>query len=302
MGPTGSGKTELACRLDPERFEILSCDSRQVYRELEVGTAAPLPEERDLIRHHMVGILNPDEFMSAGIFRERAIPILRDIFKRNKTPVLVGGTGFYYRALRTGMFQIDVPESIRREIHELTLEERRSRLADLDPDLLWPADSGMHPPGKIHVNDEYRIGRALEVSLATGIPWSEHWRRARQKGDQDSEFRFRGWRLVVERESYWKRLEERSEKIIQAGFVEEARRVMERYGDDCQGLKTLGYNYALQVIRGEMPGSELGAALTICHRQYGKRQRTWFNREDSLVPIPPSELLKKLETPGVGEN
>lgn len=286
MGPTGSGKTELTAQLDPDRFEIVSCDSRQVYRQLEIGTAAPAPEICRRLRHHLVGFLQPDEEMHAGLYVRLAGVALRDIFARGKQPILVGGTGFYYRALKTGLFTGETPPAVRARVTALGREERLKLLRELDPAAL----------SRIHPNDLYRIGRALEVTLATGVPWSQYWERARPESQQ--EFVYSGWFLQVEPDLYAERLLGRARRMLAAGFVAEASSVFDSYGA-CPGLRVLGYSQALAAARGTLDQQGLLEALVICHRQYGKKQRTWLKRESELKRVNARQFLEEFAALGI---
>ncbi len=280
LGPTGSGKTGLVCSLDPERVEVVSCDSRQVYREMEIGTAAPTREEREAMPHHCVDFVSPDRKVNAALYRQCALPAIRDIIARGKTPLVVGGTGFYYTALKTRLFHSPPDPGLRERLARYTQEERLLQLRSIDPDALQP-DGESRIPGKIHPNDDYRITRALEVSLSTGEPWSLHWERSRQESLERAEFAFVGWHMEVDRSSYREHLRERCRAMVERGFVEEAGRIYEKYGD-CPGLGTLGYDRALEVYRGERSREELVETLTQLHYQYGKKQMTWFRREEEL--------------------
>ena len=293
LGPTGSGKTEIAARLNPERYEIVSCDSRQVYREMPVGTAMPEPEVLARIPHHLVDFLSPLETIDAGMYARMADAAITDILARGRKPVLVGGAGFYYRALKTGLFdRARIDPAVRERVRMTPHRERLARLRAEDPDALQ-SETGPALPGRIHPNDEYRVERALEVLESTGTRFSEHWRRAREAGLRSRKFRFSGYHIETEREEYFMRLELRVQAMLQAGLVEEAERIRSDYGD-CPGLATLGYDLALNVVDGLLPVGELASSLAIGHRQYGKRQRTWFRRETELRAISREELRKKV--------
>lgn len=297
MGPTGSGKTDLLTNLDPSLFEVISCDSRQVYRELEIGTAAPDAVLRQMISHHLIGILNPDQKINVSLFVELATESIRGILSRGRIPLLVGGSGFYCNALRTGLFQAPSNPEVLETLSHMDIREKREKLEELDPESLGDKNSAVIPPGKIHFNDEYRITRALEVVLSTGIPWSVHWSNSlKNKGEESGEFSFRGWIIDVEKESYYRMLEKRIHKMVDAGLLEETKRVMDRYGEDCPGLKSLGYNYAIEAVQGALGRKELENALLIAHRQYGKKQRTWFRREKDFAHLDRGTIMKHLET------
>ncbi len=293
LGPTGAGKTELTARLDPARYEIVSCDSRQVYREMPVGTAVPEPEIRARLPHHLVEIIAPSAEINAGAYGRLAGEALREVFARGRQPVLVGGAGFYYRALKTGLFDRAAADPATREfVRSLPHEERLARLRAVDA-LSLQNESGPPEQGRIHPRDAYRVERALEVFLATGVPWSEHWRRARETNLAAKEFRFMGFFIEMERRAYGARVLERARRMVGSGLVAEAARLLERYGD-CPGLNTLGYHFALRAARGELKDEQLVQELTRAHLQYGKRQRTWFRGEPELRPTQPEDLRKKM--------
>lgn len=294
LGPTGSGKTGLLTRLSSPRFEVVSCDSRQVYREMEIGTAAPGPEILKIIPHHLTGILTPDRRYSAALFAEEAARAIREIDRRGRIPILAGGTGFYYRALRTGVFQVDVSAEIRSRVQGLTLTEKRDALLKTDPDIFTPIGQGERAAGRIHPNDEYRITRALEVVLAGGLSWREQWRRSERKSGGPSEFEFRGWILTPDPTEHEQKLHRRATEMVDEGFLAETETVLKRYGSECPGLRTLGYRFAVDVIQGRLPESELAESLFTAHRQYARRQRTWFRREDALQPLDGEGVLEAL--------
>ena len=299
MGPTGAGKTELTEALDPARFEVISCDSRQIYREMEIGTAAPDTETLARMPHHLVGIISPAEEFSAGRFARRTRELIHDIDSRGKQACIVGGSGFYFRALKSGMFGASaVPPEVRDQVMAMSPAERLQELEETDPAALNPPQAREQIPGLIHRNDEYRIARALEVFRSTGRTWSEHWQAARGRVDapEKGEFDFRGWKLETNQGDYWDRLLQRACKMIKDGLLEETRAVLDKYGPECPGLRTLGYDRALDVVQGRMPAAELPEELMIRHRQYGKKQRTWFKREADLESITAPELARELRS------
>lgn len=269
MGPTGSGKTEMAAGLDSSLIEVVSCDSRQVYSELDIGTAYPEEQILERMPHHCTGFLKPDEPVNAAIYVENAKRAIQDIQNRGKIPLIVGGTGFYYTALKTGLFQAPSDPELRRELSQKSIEEKREMLQAMDP-------AGAE---RIHINDVYRTERALEITIGSGKPWSEH--RARSENGLEWDHVFQGIRLEVDRTRYRERLRERAGKMIQQGFIEEAKRVYEKYGD-CPGLRSLGYEAALQAAKGKIHPSDLKEEIAKAHYQYGKKQMTWFRREKEL--------------------
>ncbi len=287
MGPTGSGKTDFVAGLDPERYEVVSCDSRQMYRELPIGTAAPDAQILAKMPHHCVGIADPDFTVSASFFVDVAGQAVGSIIERGKTPVFVGGTGFYYTAFKTGLFDAPHDPELRKNISQMSMDEKLKLLEELDPHALVKGPDE-DDPDPIHPNDKYRIERAIEVSQTSKKPWSLHWRE-RKKNPVESPYRFEGWRIDMERVSYRKRLEERARMMVDAGFVSEASKVYKKYGD-CPGLRSLGYDFAIQAAMGEMSRDELIEKITISHYRYGKRQMAWFAREKELQLIGRDDL------------
>lgn len=297
LGPTGAGKTGLlesllsdSAAANLPAIEVISCDSRQIYRELEVGSAAPDPGLQARMRHHLVGVLAPTAAYNAARFREDALGAIADILSRGRLPLIVGGSGFYFRALQTGLFAVNVASELRNEIREqvqaLEPAERLRRLRELDPAaVIAPPEQAR--AGRVHPNDDYRISRALEICLASGGTYSGLWDDTRRRANSGelaaaNPYRFTGWRLEVEQKTYWRQLADRAQAMVEHGIIEEAGRVFERHGM-CAGLETLGYADALAAWRGEIQPKELAERLFISHRQYGKRQRTWLRREESLV-------------------
>ncbi len=284
LGPTGSGKTDLVSILDPDLYEVVSCDSRQVYRDMPVGTAAPDAHTLARMPHHCVAVLAPDQAIDASLYVEMAGLAVEDILSRGKTPIFVGGTGFYFTAFRTGLFPLQNDPELRQKIALLAPEDRLEQLRTLDPAAFQPVE-GDWQPGKIHPNDAYRIQRALEVTLLSGKPWSL-WMEEKKEKPSHSRYRWEGWRIEMDRIPYRQRLLLRTRKMIMDGFVEEADAIYKKYGD-CPGLKSLGYNLALQVVRGELKVSDLPELLQISHYQYGKKQMAWFRRESDLQILVP---------------
>lgn len=278
VGPTGSGKSELALRLAEEfQGEIVNCDSLQVYRYFDIGTAKLLPAERRGIPHHLFDILNPDEVFTAGEYARRARPILAEIVERGRLPIVAGGTGFYLRALLDGLF----PGPGRDEALRARLAARESRRPGSLHRLLSRFDS--EAAKKIHFSDVPKLIRALEVCLLTRRPLSS-WFAAGREALQG----FRALKLGVNppRQQLYDRLDLRCRRMFESGLLEEVRRILSMgYAASIKPFESHGYRQALQVVRGEM---ELPEAIYYAQRntrRYAKRQWTWFRREPALVWI-----------------
>jgi tRNA dimethylallyltransferase len=276
LGPTASGKTGLAVRL-AESFaaggEVVSCDSVAVYRELEIGTAKPSLAERARVPHHLIDIVGPAEPYTAGQYSRAARAAIRDISARGRVPVVAGGTGLYLRALLEGLF----PESETGEAGPLRERLRQTgtrRGSAYLHRLLHKVDRAAAE--RIHPNDVPKVVRALEASISAGRPMTEAWGQGREG--------LRGYRVVKiglapERVALYERINQRAEEMFRAGLVEETRALVAKYGADCRPLGSLGYRQAQAVLRGEMMEAGGIAATAQGHRNYAKRQMTWFRRE-----------------------
>jgi tRNA dimethylallyltransferase len=286
LGPTASGKTALSLRLAEElNGEIVSCDSVAVYREFEIGTAKPSSDERARVPHHMIDIAAPDEEITAGEYARRARAAITDIKSRGKLPIVVGGTGLYLRALINGLFAgPERSEHLREKLRsKATLgqgEELHKVLARLDP----------QAAANIHPNDTPKLIRAIEVCLLAGKPMSEMWQRGR---DPLAGFRILRVGLDPARSKLYERINLRCAQMFERGLVEETRELMKRYRSPdfdvendsrpmAKPLSSLGYSHAVAVLRNEMSLAECIEAAKQGHRNYAKRQMTWFRRESEL--------------------
>ena len=272
VGPTASGKTALALRL-AEQFngEIVSCDSVAVYREMEIGTAKPSREERTLIQHHMIDIAWPDEACTAGDYSRQAREALTAVTERDHLPIVAGGTGLYLRALTDGLFPAPPQKAGRRERLRNLATSRGSAylhrlLTRLDPTAA----------AAIHGNDVSKVIRAIEVSLAADQPLTEQWRKGR---DTLTGYNILRLGLNPPRARLYERINQRAAAMFDRGLVEETERLIERYGETCRPLTSLGYSEASAVLRNELTREQAIARAQQGHRNYAKRQLTWFRRE-----------------------
>lgn len=275
VGPTASGKTALSLAL-AERFggEIVSCDSVAVYREFEIGTAKPSAEERARAPHHLLDVIAPDQVFTAGDYSRRARAELEGIRGRAHLPIVVGGTGLYLRALLVGLFP-GPPRS------EELRERLRERAAARGPAHLYRILTRLDAAAaaNIHPHDEPKLIRALEVCLQARQPMSEMWKQGRDP--------LRGWRVLrlgldPERNALYTRINERARRMFEAGLVEETRRLREKYGDAVTPLNSIGYKQVVQHLLGEIDAKLMVWAAQQAHRNYAKRQMTWFRREPEV--------------------
>ena len=275
-GPTGAGKTGLVTSLNPERFEVVSLDSRQIYRGLTIGTAAPDQEVLSHMTHHLVGFLDPDQTFTAAQYRLLAIQAIESIIQRRRIPLLVGGAGFYLELLRSGPFQIQEDLRIKDEIRSMSHEERLGKLESSDPHCI--VSEGEQPSrGRIHRNDAYRVERYLTLVLSSGMTMAEIWAK-KEASAQESPYDFQGWFLYPGEDTLWERLKLRAAQMVESGLLQEARDCRDSYGSDCPGLQILGYSEVLDCLDGKMDRWELEEKLWILHRQYARRQRIWFQK------------------------
>jgi tRNA dimethylallyltransferase len=275
VGPTASGKTALAIRL-AEKFngEIVSCDSVAVYREMEIGTAKPSHEERALIQHHMIDIAWPDEACTAGDYSRQAREALTAITERNRLPIVAGGTGLYLRALIDGLFPAPPQKAGRRERLRKLAETRGPAYLHR---MLTRLDSTA--AAAIHVNDVPKVVRAIEVSLAADQPLTQQWQKGR---DTLTGYNILRLGLTPPRARLYDRINRRAAAMFDHGLVEETERLIERYGEACRPLTSLGYAEATAVLKNELTREQAIAQAQQGHRNYAKRQLTWFRREPNM--------------------
>jgi tRNA dimethylallyltransferase len=274
-GATGSGKTSLAMHL-AGRFagEIVSCDSVAVYREMEIGTAKPTAEERARIPHHMLDVVSPDQPYTAGDYGRDARAAIDGIAARSHVPIVVGGTGLYLRALLEGLFPgPQRSEVLRERLRELVKKRDSNYLARM-LQRLDPVSAA-----RIHPNDAPKLIRAIEVTLAARQPMSAAWEMGRNPLQG---FRILRLGLDPPRAELYARINDRAAAMFSRGLAEETKHLLARYGTECRALTSLGYKQAAMLMRGEMSLPEAISATQQGHRNYAKRQATWFRREPDV--------------------
>ena len=283
LGPTGSGKTALSLALG-EQFngEIVSCDSVAVYRGMDLGTAKPTAAERAHLPHHLIDVADPDQPFTAGEYSRQARAALKTITEKNHLPIVTGGTGLYLRALAEGLFPGPTRQADLRERLE------RSRQRHGDPWLhrlltrLDPASAA-----RIHANDVPKLLRAIEICIAARQPLSQLL--SDQETARDPLTGFRLLRIGLNpprkalppREGLYDRLNQRAAAMFSAGLVEETRALLARYGP-VKALDSLGYRQAAAVLNGTLTPPAAIEAAQQGHRNYAKRQLTWFRREPEV--------------------
>ena len=276
LGPTASGKSHLAVRL-AQRFggEIINCDSLQMVRYFDIGSAKPTLEERQGVPHHLWDVLNPDEEFSAGEYSRRAREILAVLTARRKLPIVVGGTGFYLRALLDGLFAGPQRNPELRERLQSRAAQKGSAYLHRLLRRRDPASAAV-----IHPNDTPKIIRALEVCFQVGRPLSELFGEGRQA--------LQGYAVIKvglnpPRAELHQRIDERTRLMFQRGLVEEVREILARgYPKSAAPFQSFGYREALAYIDGRIDLEEAIRLAQTGTRQYAKRQMTWFRKETGV--------------------
>lgn len=268
VGPTAVGKTAVALALATVwPLEIISADSRQVYRRLDIGTAKPSRKERARVPHHGLDLVDPGSRYSAGHFARDAEGWLGDIRSRGRMPVVVGGTGLYVRALAEGLFREPALDAARRR----SLDAFTARLEPLEL-LRW---AGRLDPG-FRGGGRQRAARAIEVALLTGRPLSYWQHQARARGAIDP------WYIVltVPRPVLQQRIARRAQEMVRRGLIEEVASVLaEGHAPAAPGLDGIGIREAVEYLHGQRPRESVADAIAVSTRQYAKRQQTWFRHQ-----------------------
>jgi tRNA dimethylallyltransferase len=268
VGPTAVGKTAVALALSTHwPLEVISADSRQVYRRLDIGTAKPTRKDRARVPHHGIDLVEPGGRYSAGHFARDAVGWLADIQSRSKLPLIVGGTGLYVRALAEGLFAEPPLDPSKRR----TLDAWTARLEPIEL-LRWAArlDPGFRGGGR------QRAARAIEVALLSGHPLSYWQQAARAQGSLDP------WYIVltVPRPVLHQRIARRAEEMVRRGLIEEVASVLaEGHPPNAPGLDGIGIREAVEYLHGRRARETVAEAITIGTRQYAKRQQTWFRHQ-----------------------
>ena len=279
-GPTASGKTALALALAEQlNGEIVSCDSVAVYRQMEIGTAKPSVQERARVPHHCLDLYWPSEACTAGDYARAARAAIADISARGRVPIVAGGTGLYLRALLDGLSPTpERDEALRERLRQSALRRTAGWLHRMLQRLDAKAAAAIHP------NDTPKLVRSIEVSLRGGRPQTEQW-AAEGRGPLQG-YRVRRLGLAPDRERLYARIDGRAAGMFQNGLLEETAALREQYGDACRPLGSLGYAQAMSVLRGELGLAEAVSAAQQGHRNYAKRQLTWFRREPEMHWLP----------------
>ncbi len=272
-GPTGSGKTAVALEIAQKiPIEIVSADSGQVIRKLDIGTAKPNKKEQKLVRFHLIDMVEPGKSYSAFKFREDAQAAIADIRSRKKLPVVVGGTGLYLKALTGGIFDIESDNSeiriqLEREMEKLGAQAMYNKLKNVDPE----------EASKIHLNNKIRITRALEIYHLTGLPKSRLVKTGRPK---KSQYTFQFFCLMPPRAKLYERINARVERMLENGLLAETNFLVKSgIIELVQKMNVIGYNELIEHLKGNLTLEEAVLLIKQNSRRYAKRQFTWFRHQ-----------------------
>ena len=296
LGPTGTGKSELGVGIAQALGgEIVNCDSIQLYCQLEIGTGQPTNEQRRLVPHHLYGVIDPDEYYSAGRYMSEARQVCREIAQRGGLPIVVGGTGLYLRALLEGIFEgPGRQEELRQRLQRIGSRKGFAYLHTLlkkkDPETAQ----------RIQPADRLRIVRALEVYFSTGTPIS-HFQRS-QPGSRFRQQPLDGFCILkfglnLPRQILYDRIQRRVDEMFRSGLVEEVKQLLDKgYSPASKGFEALGYRHTISFLSGELGLEEMIELTGRDTRNYAKRQLTWFRKEKDVHWIDfPGETTQALE-------
>jgi len=289
VGPTATGKSQLALSI-AQKFGgcIVNCDSIQFYNRLKIGSAGPSDEELKLVPHYLYGYVNPPEEVTAGQYL-RDFHNLIETNKDLKSPlIIVGGTGFYVQALEKGMYNVpqiqpELKQQIEDEIKEHGNEKAYKELTDFDPET------------KIHINDAYRIGRALEVKRAFNLKMSELKMQALLSDDAETKFKlpfpFMKIGVDVDREVLKDNIAKRTKKMLQAGFIDEVKALIDEGYGDWAPMSSVGYSEIKEFLAGRIAATDLEELINQSTRQLAKKQKTWFKRDLQTQWVRPDDTM-----------
>ncbi len=294
-GPTGVGKTALSVELARDiGGSIISADSMQIYRGMDIGTAKVTPEEMGGIPHYLIDIMDPSENYSVSTFKEQALIALADIREKGRIPIICGGTGFYIQAL---LYDVDLSDESENGLVRERLEKEASKLG---PDVMYERLRSVDPASceTIHKNNIKRVIRALEFYEITGSPISDHNAKERQK---ESAYNSAYFVLTMDRARLYERIDKRVDIMMEEGLLEEARRVYDLgLSRELTAMQAIGYRELFSCFDGEISLDRAVELIKQNSRHYAKRQLTWFKREKEVIwlekdGISEADLLNRIK-------
>lgn len=290
VGPTAIGKTALSIDIAKKyNCEIISMDSMQVYKQMDVGTAKITKQEQDGVPHHLLDVIAPDKHYDAAMYCDDTLAVIEKIHSRGKIPLITGGTGLYLQSLTKGFFDgppgdKEVRDELERELERDGTEAMHQKLVDVDT----------ISAARIHPNDNYRVIRALEVYRITNIPLSEHI-RSQEQVDRFTNCLKIG--LTTVRAKLYERINLRTDIMLEQGLETEVRQLLELgYTRDLKSMGSIGYKHMVHYIEGEWDFEEMKTLLARDTRRYAKRQYTWFNKDEDIHWFDVKKEQSKIHT------
>ena len=276
-GPTASGKTALSIELAKQiHGEIVSCDSMQIYKDMNIGTAKPTPEEMQGIKHYLIGYVSPEQRYSVADYKADAKKAIKEIIKKGKMPIVVGGTGLYLDSLiyEIGYQDIQLDEEYRKkleeEVEEKGLEALYERAKQIDATAIE----------KISPNDKKRILRILEIYHATGKTKTEQEIESRKK---EVEYDYKVYALDWDRQTLYDRINKRVDMMIEQGLIEEVKQILDKYDTFPTAMQGLGYKEVVEYLEKKLTKEEMIEKIKMETRRYAKRQLTWFRKNKQTI-------------------
>ena len=278
-GPTASGKTGLSIELAKKiNGEIVSCDSMQIYKDMTIGTAKPVEEEMQGIKHYLIDCVSPDIRYSVADYKKDAIKAIKEILRNGKVPIVVGGTGLYVESLVYGIEynEIKVDLKYREELEQIIEKEGLNTLYEearkIDPDAIK----------KVSENDKKRICRILEIYHSTGKTKTELEIESRRNGP---EFEYKLFGITMDREKLYERINKRVDIMIQNGLIQEVKTLLDKYKEFPTAMQGLGYKEVVEYLNGNYTEEEMIEKIKMETRRYAKRQLTWFRKYKNIIWI-----------------
>ncbi len=281
LGPTASGKTSVALKMAKKHDGIIiNCDSRQIYQEMLIGTASPTKEEKSVVEHRLFNFLSPRVQFNASDYAKLAVEEIRRVWKENKLPILVGGTGFYYSAVSEGLGEAGsdsaLAKQLQQELEQNGLSYMVDKLRKLD----------LEAAQTIDINNSRRVLRAIEVVISTGKPFSQN-----KPVSLLPEAEFKPIVVTRPREILHERIGLRVNQMFEEGLEDEVKLIIEKYGRDAAALSSIGYREWLDYFDGKLDYELLKEQIIIHTRQYAKRQETWFRKKPGVPFIYTDQLV-----------
>ena len=288
-GPTASGKTALSIELAKKiNGEIISCDSMQIYKYMDIGTAKPTLEEQKEVKHHLIDFVEPNQRYSVAEYKKDAEKSIEEILSKGKTPIIVGGTGLYVDSLIYGIEypEIELDEEYRKqlekEIEEKGLESLYNKAKEIDSKAME----------KISPNDKKRIMRVVEIYKATGKTKTEQEIESRT---HEVKYDYKVFAIKMDREKLYERINKRVDLMVKKGLIEEVQNILKKYDKFPTAMQGLGYKEVVEYLDGKTTKEEMIDKIKMQTRRYAKRQITWFKKNKQTVWIENNELPKILE-------